>query len=223
MAMWLLGAATVALAIITMAAFLGSTAGRILMAVTVLVAATALLFESGVIVSRLSYLSEKTGVRQGESRFVRGLSAECLAGCAGIVLGILALVGYWPLLLTSAAVITFGGAIALGGLSRALTNAVATNPSLAEPPAESMNYLKLTRESSIIDAGGSLLAGIGTVAIGIVALLGVAPMALNVVGLLVVGSTVFLSASPINGAVVNVIEHEVLEFTRRHRELRRAA
>jgi hypothetical protein len=70
-----------------------------------------LLFESASVVFRSYELLSEAGAIEAvdASEVSRAVTAELLAGVAGLVLGILALVGVVPLTLMAVAVITYGG------------------------------------------------------------------------------------------------------------------
>ena len=90
-------------------------------------------------------------------------------------------------------------------------------------PTAKLDYERFIRESAIIYAGGSMLAGLAVLTMGIVAPMGTIPAVLNVVSLLVIGGDILLSASPLNSSVVNTFGHRIVETPQDRHELRHAA
>src|SRR6185437_1450705 len=99
------GAAAVVLAIIG----LSGTNSNMLLAITTIVFGAALLIQSGAIVSELTHMTLPSAAESSSDEFsAGGLSIVFLVGTAGIVLGVLALIGIYTVELTSIAVIAFG-------------------------------------------------------------------------------------------------------------------
>jgi hypothetical protein len=148
------GATVVVLSIIGLA---GVGVGHLL-PIAAIVFGTALLFE---------------GAASGMQR-TGGLSTEFVGGIAGIVLGVLALLGVASGILTSSALIVFGGAVFLG--------AVAHSQRVFASDA-------LSREMVLNSIGAHVLAGMSVVILGILSLVGVGPApTLTFVGLLTLGA-----------------------------------
>jgi hypothetical protein len=105
------GAATVVLAIIGLA----GTKADMLLAIATVVFGAALLIQSGTILSELTHMMFPPGASTSAEEFSGGgLSTVFLVGMAGIVLGVLALLGIFPVELIAIAVIAFGGALVFG-------------------------------------------------------------------------------------------------------------
>jgi hypothetical protein len=100
-----------------------------------------------------------------------GMSAEFLGGLAGIVLGILALLGVASQSLVSVAVLTFGASFLLSGLARTQFNWLASS------------------------AGSHVFVGLGAIVLGILAVIGLDPLTLVLVGLLSLGAVALFSGS----------------------------
>lgn len=146
----------------------------------------ALLLFSGAVGARW----RETGARVQRERdegadVVGGLGAEAIGGAAGVVLGILALIGLAPVTLFTIAVICIGGGMLFGGAGQAELDVLATerDPRLARYSEKAMK------------AGGGVmaLAGIGGVVLGILGLIGVQPVVvLALVATLVLGGGLLL-------------------------------
>jgi hypothetical protein len=178
----------------------------------------AFILEGIAIAGRQIQLLSRTGGTIEQTELAGGLSAEFLAGCAGLALGIIALFGIYPVVLSACAVILFGSALVFGSRSRLserldrdwrggvyrsdiaggvdvartdVPRADVSAPSSAERPMEQLGYLL----SPVY--GTHMMVGLGTMALGIVALAGVRPLVLSLVGLLAVGFALFLSGTAI--------------------------
>jgi hypothetical protein len=81
-----------------------------LTAIASIVLGVALLLQGGAVAARFSQLlAEAAGTRLTNRELGGGMSAEFLAGAAGVVLGILALLRVFPEVLLPVAAIVFGG------------------------------------------------------------------------------------------------------------------
>jgi hypothetical protein len=183
------GAAAVVLAIIGLAGGLPTA----MMSIATIVLGGALLLDSAGITARYAHLVRDTF--GGEARLTKaqvgtGLSAESLAGVAGIVLGILSLLGIMPVTLCSIALIVFGGGLVLGSMARRRFHATSS-----EHYGEGASHLAMRalHEATDVATGGDLLIGAGAVVLGILALLGLYPLTLVLIGLLAVGGAMMLS------------------------------
>lgn len=185
------GAAAVVLAIIGLAGGLPVA----MMSIATIVLGGAILLDSIAIAGRYERLVRDTwggDVRVSKARLGTGLSAEALAGIAGVVLGILALLGSMPETLCAIALIVFGGGLMLGSMARRRFNATSTAHYGAGAGDTAMRALE---EATSVAAGGEVLVGIGAVVLGILALLGIYPLTLVLVGFLGVGGAVMLGGS----------------------------
>ena len=128
-------------------------------------------------------------------------SAGTFGGAAGVVLGILALLGLAPVTLTAIAVIVFGGALLLSGGGNSVLGRIAARNVLDPNVAQTM------RETADTISGALVLAGLAAVALGILALLGLTPMLLVLIALLCVGGALLLSSSAVASAMTYIREH----------------
>ncbi|HVT29365.1 MAG TPA: hypothetical protein VHE81_15220, partial [Lacipirellulaceae bacterium] len=153
--------------------------------------AGAMLFKSGGVASRFFYLVRETGGgTRSRTELGSGMSAEMLAGFAGVALGILALVGLVPMTLCTVAVIAFGGALLLGGGETYRVS------HLGRYPEDTAEYAaRLSAESA---AGGETLVGIAAIVLGILALIGFQPALLTLIGLLCLGGGMLLSGMAVS-------------------------
>jgi hypothetical protein len=120
---------------------------------------------------------------------VNGLSTVFLAGVAGIVLGILALLGIAAQQLVAIAVIAFGGALVIS------SNSGVRLKSMSLASAADEHVARLTQDAAADSAGMQTLSGLGAIVLGILALAGFAPVVLVLIALLQLGCLAVLSST----------------------------
>jgi hypothetical protein len=201
------GAATIILAIVA----LSGVGQSLLAAIATVVFGAALLIQGGTMLTEFTKLMAPPSAASTAEEVVGGggLSALFLVGAAGIVLGVLSLVGITPQTLTAAAVIAFGGALLLS------SNAVwrlyrAKRASYQAGAAGTLSGAEfLAGEMASGSAVLQLLSGLAAIVLGILAVTGTNPSVLTLVGLLVLGATVLLTGSTLSGAVMGFMEPAV--------------
>ena len=175
----------------------------VLAAITTIVIGAALMLKGGPIMAEyrrgLAHL-DNDNLTQAE--IGGGLSAEMLAGGAGVVLGILALLGLVPEVLTASAVLVFGAALLLSSGSTAKLAAMRVGSSASEGTGQ-----MLAREAAQTASGAQVLLGIGAGVLGILSLVGIHPIYLTVVGLLAIGATSVLAGTALGGRLLSLLEH----------------
>ncbi|WGS22024.1 MULTISPECIES: hypothetical protein [unclassified Bradyrhizobium] len=200
------GAATVILAIVALA----GVGQSMLAAIATIVFGAALLIQGGTMLTEFTKLIAPPSAAGTADEVMAGggLSSLFVVGAAGIVLGVLALVGIAAQTLTAAAVIAFGGALLLSSNSvwrlyrakRASYRAGAGTSSGAE---------FLAGEMASGSAALQCLSGLAAIVLGILAVTGTNASVLTLVGLLVLGATVLLTGSTLSGAVMGFMEPTV--------------
>ena len=138
----------------------------------------------------------RAAATNGSTEVEGAMSAEVLGGAAGIVLGILAIVGIMPNLLNTVALIVFGGALILGCLTT--SRAPASGPELGR---------YMPTHAAMAAAGSQALIGLAVGILGIVGLVGNPDHAVTIdlVGLLVVGAGVLITGSAVSARLVSVL------------------
>jgi hypothetical protein len=118
------------------------------------------------------------------------VSVEVLAGVAGVVLGVLALIGAGGVMhLLPAALIAFGGAMLLAGFSATSVGMVSgMNPATGAPAVSMQSELAPAR-------GLQVLAGITAIVLGILAYTVAAGGTLLIVGMLVIGAALLATSA----------------------------
>jgi hypothetical protein len=194
----LAGIAAVAISIIGLAQVFPET----LVSIATLAVGVALLFEGGAMAARFSDLFEEMEKPVDRVHW-GGLTAEFLAGAAGIALGILALLHLAPMVLVPIAAIVYGCALILdSGVNTRLRALEARKTGVHGSTGA------VTRRSAT--AAGNIqvlvvLAGLGAVTLGILGLVDIAPTVLSLVAMLGIGGANLLSGSMIGGRMLAVL------------------
>jgi hypothetical protein len=192
------GIATVVLAIIGLTAFdpLGMAA------IGTIVFGAALLVQGGTILSGYARkLLPSDSLSEPNILHSEGLSALLLGGAAGIVLGVLALLGIASVQLTAIAIIAFASALLLSSSSvRQLY--LFESQTMQGMPVRSINEL-LAGQMASGSAGVQLLAGLATLVLGILSVAGHQPLLLTLAALLVLGVTVLLTGGTLSGMLMS--------------------
>ncbi len=191
------GIVAVVLAIVGLA---GIHAGMMLSIATIVFGA-ALLIQGGAMLTEYTHVIFPTETGASIEEFSGGgLSVLFLVGTAGIVLGVLALIGIDALALTSIAVITFGAALVLSG--PAVWNLHRLRQShLRGGEMVSAGSEILAAEMAAGSAGLQCIAGLAAIVLGILAVTGTNALALTLIGLLIMGGTILLTGSTLTGTV----------------------
>ncbi len=161
-------------------------------AISVILIAASLLFECGTLAASYRQWLSNVGGGSARSSGLDGLvTFEFMAGIAGILLGVLALLGVATWTLISVGVIVLGCAFLLNrGATMRLNSKgaseVHTQEQSNEAPGDAM---------SASAVGGHMLIALAAIVLGILALLNISPVVLNLVALLALGVSVLLSGS----------------------------
>ncbi len=195
------GIVTIVLAIVG----LSGTAPQMMVSIATIVFGAALLIQGGAMLSEYAQIMSPQAPTSAQ--FGGGsLSAVFLAGAAGIVLGILALLGINPPVLTSAAIISFGAALVFSSntvwhLHSVKRAALTTSPQTSASPATAASEM-LANEMAFGSATMQALAGLAAIVLGIIALGGGNATVLPLVALLALGGTLILTGSTLSATVM---------------------
>lgn len=192
----LCGAGTLVLAIIGLAGVLPGY----LASIATIVFGVALLAHGSAIAARYSRLTHETAPFELDTRteLGGGMGALLLGGAAGIVLGILAVLGLIPATLIPTAVILYGASLLIG-------SAASIDLSTLGEPHVGGRFAHDTRRATVAATGTQALAGIAAIVLGILVLIGLAPLALTFVALIVLGGAVLLTGSALSTRMVGVL------------------
>lgn len=202
------GIATVALAIIGLAGLVP----EVLMGIATIVFGVTLIVQAGALLSEYSGITfPSTAVATSaatDSLAGGGVGVMFMVGGAGIVLGILALLGITPMVLCASALIAFGGAMLLGSSSvRHVHQLQAAMRRAGGVTTQGVNEI-LASEMAAGSAGAQLLSGLAAIVLGIIALSGVYSLALVLVGLLVIGASNILAGGALSGVMSGATRRE---------------
>jgi hypothetical protein len=201
------GIATAVLAIIGLAGW----RPELLAGVATIVFGAALLIQGGALLSEFSQIFTPAGALQTASDAFSGdgLAAMFPVGIAGIVLGILALLGVASYTLTSVAVIAFGAALMLSAQSVRRLYSMQADMRRASVSTYTVREF-LAGEMASGSAGIQFLTGLAALVLGILAVVpaGARNEVLTLVALLVVGVTNIISGSALSGLVLSFMRSE---------------
>lgn len=125
-------------------------------------------------------------------------SLALLAGAAGIVLGILALLNLFPTELVAIAVIAFGGGLILSSGPIAQIAVLRSSGSVVDE-----RIRRMTAEVAAQSAVSQGLVGLGAVVLGILALAGFATLTLILIALLSIGVFLLVNGSTVGGLMLS--------------------
>ena len=142
------------------------------------------------------------GARYEKRELVSGVSTEMFGGLAGIVMGMLALIGVKPLVLLPVSAIVFGAALLLGG---------AAQPDLVYLAPERNPKLARMTYSAIQTSGGVMvLVGIASAVLGILGVLSVGPvLTLTLVAFMAIGVALVFAGGALTARFVHRITPRV--------------
>ena len=202
------GIATAVLAIIGLAGW----RPELLAGVATIVFGAALLIQGGALLSEYAQVFTPAGALQTASDAVGGdgLAAMFPVGIAGIVLGILALLGIASYALTSISVIAFGAALMLSAQSVRRLYKLQSEAQVASAVSYSTREF-LAGEMAAGAAGIQFVAGLAALVLGIIAVVMTATVrneVLTLVALLIVGATNIISGSALSALVLSFMRPE---------------
>jgi hypothetical protein len=153
----------------------------------------ALLAQGGAIASRWSRLIHETGYEvDHRAELGGGMGAEVAGGAAGVVLGVLSLIGIATTVLIPIAAIVFGGALLLGSGATADLSTLSTG-------AAHERFAHTIRQATVAASGAQVLLGISAIVLGIIALVSNDPITVSLVALIVVGTSALFSGGALSG------------------------
>ena len=189
--------------VLTIAGLTGIAPSMMLSIVTIIFGA-ALLIQGGAMLSEYAGVVFPSGSTAASIDTLGGgaLSAIFLVGAAGMVLGVLALLGVHPASLAAVAVIAFGAGMVMS--SRSLLNLHMIKAS-AKPTSEPTRLGSEIVAAEMVSgsAGIQTIAGLSAIVLGILAVVGMRPEALSLVALLVLGATLVLTGTAFSGVVLS--------------------
>jgi hypothetical protein len=169
-----------------------------LTAISIIALGAVLLFQGATVAWHFSDLLHQAGAsKTGVAEVGGGITTEFIAGIAGIVLGVLALVGIVPMTLLSVGVITYSATLLMTSGEAAWLH------SFEAKDDEMMRHLMYFMTSAA--AGAQVLVGLAGLVLGILALVGIAPTLMVLVGVLTIGTSVVLRSSAVGGFLLKFL------------------
>jgi hypothetical protein len=171
---------------------------EVLLAVAVIAIGAAFVVESRSIVSRFHVVARNASDIGMDELAVR-MTTEFVAGVAGLVLGVVALLGVAPaMILLPIAAIVFGLTLLFG---------VGVHSRLSELETECGTThevtRKIAREAISAGSGVPMLLGVGAIALGILSLVGIAmSMVLTLTAVLAIGGGMFFSGAAMTAGML---------------------
>ncbi|HUI21182.1 MAG TPA: hypothetical protein VLZ74_09075 [Methylocella sp.] len=201
------GIATIVLAIVGLA----GVHPQLLISIATIVFGVALLIEGGTMLTEYVRVAFPSGAAEPAIGTFSGnsLSAVFLVGAAGIILGVLALLGIHAEVLTSVAIIAFGTALVLS--SNAVWQLHSLKHAAAMAQTETMGGGEaIASQLASGSAGMEALAGLAAGILGILALVGtgIDSAVLILVALLAVGGALMLTGGALTGTMMSFMKPE---------------
>ena len=195
------GLTTIVLAVVG----LTHTAPEMMVAIATIVFGAALLIQGGTMLSEYAQIIFPPGTAASSAGQFGGgsLSSVFLAGAAGIILGILTLLGLAPGVLTAAAIIAFGGALVLSCNAVWNLHLLKRSALALEGQSSSSGSEILANEMAFGSAGIQALAGLAAIVLGVLALAGTNSVVLTLVALLALGVALILTGSTLSATVLS--------------------
>lgn len=171
------GAAAIVLAVLGLV----HIAPTLLAAIATIVIGASFLVAGGTVAARFTKTAGTPEMR-GNEALGEGMAMESLCGAAGVILGILALVGAGPTTLLPVAAIVFGGGLLVASSSTSRWYARRTYT----------GAYRSSQEFTDFGAGPEVLIALAAIVLGILALAGLSPVILSLVAFLSLGFAVML-------------------------------
>ncbi len=131
-----------------------------------------------------------------------GTTAEFFGGAAGIVLGILALMNIYPLVLVPTAALIYGITLIFSSSMLARLN----ETRIEQQPQEERQRI-VEREAVVVTADIQIFVGLAALVLGILSLLGMYPLVLSLVALLAVAFSDLFSGTTLIGRMVRFFRY----------------
>lgn len=179
---------------------LAQVASNFLVAIATITFGAALLLHGAAMLGEYARLTRQASASRGD------LSAVLLAGAAGIVLGILALLGISPSELLAIAVIAFGSALILSSNSALPMHFFRLALARPDERAQRVASDMLAGELPSSSAGTYGLVGLAAIVLGILALAGFASAVLVLIALQALGGVTVINGVDLGAVLVDTFQ-----------------
>ncbi len=166
-------------------------------AIAAIAAGGALLIGGTALTARYSRLFPDTKSPRTRRSMLRGLTVQTIAGVGAIALGILSLVGLASMTLVAVSAIALGAGLVVASRASARLDALLIRNEMES--GESVSH-----SAMFFASAAEIVAGLGAIALGILALTGVSPLPLVLIAMMAVGAATFAGGSWLIGVSFNV-------------------
>jgi hypothetical protein len=192
------GAAGIAVIVLTVIALAGISTGA-------LASIAAIVIGVGLLVQAFNSAAEEArattpdaSVNAQATALAGEVMVDCMCGLAGIVLGVLALVGINAAHSLPAALIVFGGSLLLSGVISVRPRTLLVSGPGAEPRI-------VSHQGSPAASGMEILIGLAAIVLGILSLIMASTVVLVLVGFLTVGAALLVVSASLSGAALRLL------------------
>lgn len=173
----------------------------VLASISAIAIGAGLLFQGAGISSKFSgIVAEATDTPSDVEQLKGGLTVEFLGGIAGIVLGILSLIGLAQAILLPVTLIIFGATILIGSSTAAKLNAIRFQD-------RSNKVQQAAREMVRGSVGAQVLLGLGGITLGIISITtGQNILVFTLIGLLAMGASELLTGASLSTKLMSIFK-----------------
>ncbi len=158
----------------------------------------ALLIGGTALAARYSRLFPDTKSPKTKRSMVRGLTYQALVGVGAIALGILALLGLASITLIGASVIALGTALLVASRGSARLDTLLIRNEMESGESVSHSTVSVVSATKVV-------AGLGAVALGVLALAGLSPLTLTLIAMIAIGTGALTGGIWLIGVSFNVV------------------
>ncbi|HLI10963.1 MAG TPA: hypothetical protein VKY65_05140 [Alphaproteobacteria bacterium] len=194
------GVAAIVLAIIGLAKMSSQSLPQYLDAVAGIVVGLGLLFVGWTVLEEYAKLVASSSATEEASLNVGGVTVELFVGGAAIILGVLALLQITPMVMISVQFILIGAGLVLNSSTTVRVEAMRV---AQETKSEIVQ--RVSGEVATSAAMVQILAGLGALILGILALVGFASLDLTLAGAIVVGAALAMNGTSLSGWIISVL------------------
>jgi hypothetical protein len=188
-------AGAIALAIVGLSGVLSP----LMLAIATLIFGVGLLFQGSMMGYKFKTIASDTGSgTTGKVELGGGVTGGVIGGAAGVVFGILGILGIYPMILLPIAAIAFGVSMVMEGAAVSRLNKLELTR--ACDTEQSRHIGRIAMRSSV---GFQIFLGLGAVALGVIALAGVLPIALPLVAMLAVAFSGLVSGTAVSDRMLS--------------------
>jgi hypothetical protein len=173
---------------------------KLFAAIATLAIGGAFLLGAGATAVELSRLLSGDTRRWVRGEIASGATVEFFVGAAGIILGILALLGRLPYALMPVATIIYGAGLLLSSGATAKLNSCLVHGNGEHERAE-----RIAGDVLYGAAGADVLIGLGGIVLGILGLAGFVPLTLSLVAMIAFGAGILMSGGAVAGRLFAVL------------------